>query len=106
MEAALVDGASRWQIDRFIRLPLLRPLILVALLVRMSDSFKIFDNIYVLTTGGPGRATEVLSLLIYEKNFFFREVGTASAISLIMLAMAIFLSQFFIYVLKRERALA
>jgi len=106
IEAALVDGASKWQLEIYVRLPLLRPLILVVLLIRISDSFKIFDNIYVLTTGGPGRATEVMSLLIYEKNFFYREVGNASAISLIMLVIAIGVSQLLIHVVRKERVIA
>lgn len=101
-EAAVIDGASRWQILRHITLPLLKPLLIVALLIRTCDSFKIFDNIYILTSGGPGTATEVLSLSIYKTNFFLEQVGRAAAMSLVMLIMAIILSQIIIRMLRKE----
>jgi multiple sugar transport system permease protein len=102
-EAAEIDGASGWKKLRHITLPLLKPLLLVALLIRICDSFKIFDNIYVLTMGGPGLATEVLSLSIYKANFFYRQVGKAAAMSLLMLVIAIIIAQLLIRALRRER---
>ena len=65
-KAAAVDGASRWQTFRMITLPLLKPVILVVLLLRIMDAFKVFDIVFMLTYGGPGQRTEVLSLLIYK----------------------------------------
>jgi multiple sugar transport system permease protein len=59
--AALVDGASRWQVFRYITLPMLWPVILVTALLRFMDAIKVFDTIYVLTNGGPGYSTEMLS---------------------------------------------
>lgn len=101
-EAAEIDGASGWQKLRCITIPLLKPLMMVALLIRIFDSFKIFDNIYILTMGGPGLATEVLSLSIYKANFYYRQVGKAAAMSLFMLVIAIVISQFLIKALKKE----
>jgi multiple sugar transport system permease protein len=69
IEAATIDGASRWQILRHIQLPLLRPLIVIALMLRAIDASKIFDTIHVLTGGGPGNATEVIATYAYRTNF-------------------------------------
>ncbi|MBS7649707.1 sugar ABC transporter permease, partial [Candidatus Bathyarchaeota archaeon] len=71
-EAAKIDGASRWLIFKNITIPLLKPSIIVALLFRTIDSFKIFDLIYVMTHGGPGNATMVMSLYIYRWAFIFQ----------------------------------
>lgn len=88
-EAAMVDGARGWQRLWFITLPLLaRPLLLVALL-RSIDAFKLFDKAYVLTGGGPGNATETLSMLVYKYGFQFFDQGLASAAALLMLLISI-----------------
>ncbi|MCC6314314.1 MAG: sugar ABC transporter permease [Thermomicrobiales bacterium] len=84
LEAAVVDGASRWQAYRSIVLPLLRPAIGVALLLRGIDAFKTFDLIYVLTQGGPGTSTQVLSLYTYKWGFKFFELGYAAALAYLM----------------------
>jgi multiple sugar transport system permease protein len=91
-EAAKMDGASPWQTFAYITLPLLRQSILVALLWRLIDTFRIFDVIYLLTAGGPARATEVVSLYVYTYGFKSFNLGYASAASytmiLIMLVIA------------------
>lgn len=102
-EAARIDGASAWQLLVYITLPLLKPLLMIALLIRVMDCFKIFDNIYVLTRGGPGMATEVLSLSIYKTNFWYQQVGKAAAMSFVMLFIAIGISQVLIHLLRQER---
>jgi multiple sugar transport system permease protein len=84
-EAAEVDGASKWHLFRYITLPLLRNSILLAILLRIVDSFKLFDKVYALTGGGPGLATETISMYIYREGFKFFNVGAASAASVIML---------------------
>lgn len=99
-KAALVDGASGWQIFREITLPLLRPVILVVLLLRIMDAFRIFDIIYTLTFGGPGRVTEVLSLLIYKNGLQFFQIGKASAMSWLFLLFIFLISIFFIRALQ------
>lgn len=85
LEAGVVDGASRLQLFRFIVLPTIQPAIVVALLLRAIDSFKTFDLIYVLTQGGPGITTQVLSLYTYKWGFKFFEMGYAAAMSYAML---------------------
>ena len=85
IESALVDGASRYQMLRFIILPMIKPAIVIALLLRIIDSFKTFDLVYVLTMGGPGVSTQLLSLYTYKWGFKFFEMGYASALSYLML---------------------
>jgi multiple sugar transport system permease protein len=84
-EAAKIDGASGWQTFFYLTLPLLRPTILVALLWRVIDTFRIFDVIYLLTAGGPARATETVSMYIYRYGFQSFNLGFASAASYIMI---------------------
>jgi multiple sugar transport system permease protein len=85
-ESAKVDGAGPFQRFRYITLPLLMPAIIVALIFRTMDAVRIFDTVYVLTGGGPGDATETLSLYAYKQMFSFLDFGMGSA-----LAMATFL---------------
>ncbi len=82
-EAAIVDGASEFQLFKYITWPLLLPTIIVALMFRTIFSFKVFDEIFVLTGGGPGTATEVISTYIYRVFFRFQEMDYASFLSLI-----------------------
>jgi multiple sugar transport system permease protein len=81
LEAARVDGASYWQTVRDVVLPLLKPTILLALLLRSMDLLRIFDQIFILTQGGPGSATETVSLYIYRTAFRFSNFGYAAAMS-------------------------
>jgi multiple sugar transport system permease protein len=87
-EAARLDGASPRQIFMRITLPLLMPHILLAGLLRSVDSFKIFDKVYALTGGGPGQATETLSMYVYRQGFKFFDVGIASAAAVVMVMVA------------------
>lgn len=84
-EAARIDGASWWQQFRYLTLPLLRQTILVALLWRFIDTFRIFDVIYLLTAGGPARATETVSIYVYRYGFQSFNLSFASAASYIMI---------------------
>jgi multiple sugar transport system permease protein len=85
-EAARTDGASEWQCLRHITLPLVAPHLMLAMLLRSIDTFKLFDKVYALTGGGPGNATQTLSTYIYDTGFRFFNVGPASAASVLMLA--------------------
>ncbi|MCC5947916.1 MAG: sugar ABC transporter permease [Nitriliruptoraceae bacterium] len=84
-EAAEVDGANRWQMFRRITLPLLQPLIIVVVLLRLMDIFKMFDYVYVLTRGGPGSATETLSYYNYLQGLQFFSFGYAAAMSFVQI---------------------
>lgn len=85
-EAAKVDGASRYAIFRYITIPLLKPLMLVVLLMRIMLNFRVFDTIYILTQGGPGRNTQVLGYLAYTTAFKFLHMGSSAALSYLMVA--------------------
>lgn len=78
-EAALVDGATRWQTLRRITLPLLRPTILIAMVLRSIDALKTYDIIYVMTAGGPGFASETLNIYAYNLGFGYFRFGAASS---------------------------
>jgi multiple sugar transport system permease protein len=101
-EAAEVDGATKFQIFRDITFPLLRPAVLIALLLRIMDTLRIFDQIFIMTGGGPANATETMSLYIYRHGFRFSNIGYATAMSFIMLILTILISNFFISRLKTE----
>ena len=79
-EAAYVDGASTWQVFHRVTLPLMRPIFLIALLLRFTDLFKIFDKIFIMTEGGPGSATEISNIFAYRINFRFWNLGYGAAI--------------------------
>ena len=101
-KAAQVDGASSWQIFRKITLPLLKPVILVILLLRIMDAFKVFDIVFTMTYGGPGQTTELLSMLIYKTGFRFFQIGQASALSWVFLIASLLISLVFIWRMDRE----
>lgn len=103
-EAAAIDGASAWQAFLHITIPLLRPTIVVAVLLRAIDSFKTFDLVYVMTNGGPGTSTETLSFYTYKWGFKFFQMGYASALSFVMLIMVIIFANILILATARKRA--
>ena len=82
-EAARVDGANEWQIYRYVMLPLLRPTILVAMMLRTIFAFKVFDQVFVLTGGGPGTASTVISMYIYEVFFVQFRLGYGAMLALV-----------------------
>jgi len=92
MEAAVIDGASRLQTTLYIKLPLMMPVIIVALLLRAIDAFKVLEVIFIMTNGGPGLATEILSLHIYKEAFVSYNLGRASALSNMLLIMIAFIT--------------
>ena len=91
-EAARIDGASRWQVFRYLTLPMLRPYIVVAALFRGIDALKTFDSIYVITRGGPGFASETLNLYIYASAFDYLHFGYSSAMLVIFFLIVLGLS--------------
>jgi multiple sugar transport system permease protein len=104
-EAAAIDGASRWQSFWYVTLPLLRPVLMVVLLFRTLDAFKLFDIVFIVTRGGPGDATNVLAYNIWLKGFFENQLGYAAALSVIMVAIATVLATVLIRIFAgQERA--
>lgn len=95
IEAGKIDGASPFQVFRYIIFPLLKPTFLVALIIRTIDAFKIFDVIYVLTGGGPGMGTEVLSIYSYRQGFRFFKMGYASATTILMIGIIAIICVFY-----------
>lgn len=82
--AAAVDGATPIQIFFRITLPMMAPLLAVIGLLRLIDAFKVFDSMFLLTGGGPGRATETLNILAYKMTFEFWNIGEASALAVLV----------------------
>ena len=85
IDAGRIDGASGWKLLYHVIIPALRPLILFVLIIRLMDAFRFFDTIYVLTGGGPGTATETLTMYTFSIGFSQLEMGRASALGVLTL---------------------
>ena len=104
LEAAAIDGATRRQSFWHITLPLLRPYLLVALLLRVIFEFRAFDNIYALTGGGPADATMVLSMFTYLTSFVRFDFSLGAAASWVMLVISMITCLLFIVTIRRRDA--
>ena len=91
-DSALIDGATRWQMIRFITWPLILPYVMIALVIRTIDSLKVFDTISVISQGGPGTASETINYFLYLQAFQFYNLGYASAVVVIFFSLIIALS--------------
>ncbi|MCG7209618.1 carbohydrate ABC transporter permease [Streptomyces arenae] len=89
-ESARVDGAGAWQRFRFVTLPALRPTNYIVLALSLIESFKVFDLIYALTYGGPGRSTQVLGTWMYFNVFQYYRAGYGAAIAVVITLVAVF----------------
>lgn len=85
LDAAKVDGASPWKAFTRITLPITAPVIIVVAMIRFIDAFKVFDTIFVMTSGGPGNATEMLPTYIYRQGIKFLRVGYSSATAILFI---------------------
>jgi len=103
VEAAKVDGATGIQLLRYLVLPMIKPFILFALLIRVMDSIKVFDTIFMMTEGGPGSVTETITLFAYRESFRKFEIGQGSAISIMILLLVIIISQIFIALMSKQQ---
>jgi multiple sugar transport system permease protein len=103
IESAEVDGANLFQKIRYVILPMIKIPIMVALLFRGMDVLRWFDTIRIMTNGGPGSATHVLSNYLYEDAFVYFHIGTSAAIAFLMLIMVIFFSQNLIKLMAKEQ---
>jgi len=102
-EAAEVDGASAWQSFWRITLPLLLPVIIIGILIRAMDAFKLFDIVYLVTGGGPGNVTETISFYTYLQGFKFFSLGYTAAMAFIQLIIITLIARFFLSFQKRQR---
>ncbi len=102
-EAAVTDGANRWQVFRHVTLPSIRPILFVAVLLKAIDEFRKFEGIQILTTGGPGIATTTLNLQIYDTGLFYDQVGYAAAYGVLMIGMIALTAGGIWYFLGRNR---
>jgi multiple sugar transport system permease protein len=97
LDAARVDGSSRWNLFRYIMWPMIIPAATVALAFRFVDALKLFDIVYMLTSGGPASATDVISLYVYRTAFRFGNLGAAAAMAIVIVAF----SSVFVWILLR-----
>jgi len=105
-EAAAIDGANAWQRFRYITVPLLRPIILLTLILATGGSLNSLDIPLALTGGGPGNATEIISLSLYQQSFFHLDISYGATIGTMMLIANIVLIVLYILVLKPGRSTA
>jgi multiple sugar transport system permease protein len=101
IEAARIDGANGWRVIRHIILPSLVPAIIFTISVRLMDVFRFFDTIYVLTGGGPGTATETITMYTYQLGFQLLQVGKSSALGIITLIVVAAIIAAFSRILQR-----
>jgi len=92
-EAARVYGANAWQTFRYVTLPLVKPVLMIAVIFRMMDAFKAFDHIYILTSGGPDFATTTFSVLAYNYAYTTDNFGMASAMAVVLLIIIIVITK-------------
>jgi ABC-type sugar transport system permease subunit len=101
-DAAAIDGANAWRRFTWITLPLLRPAIMVVLVIRTVEAFRVFDIIYTITRGGPVNGTMVISYLTYEETFRFLKLGSGAALSFIVSGFILILALVYIRILYTE----
>jgi multiple sugar transport system permease protein len=102
-EAAAIDRASRWFTFRRITLPLVTPLLLIAVIFRTMEAFKTFDLAFIMTGGGPGTATELISIKLYNMAFPQWQTGKSCALAYILLIMIIGISNIYIKYLNKAK---
>jgi multiple sugar transport system permease protein len=101
-EAARVDGASRWQVLRYITIPLLRPTIALMLVLSITGSLLAFDQFFILTRGGPDNSTVTLVMVIYREAFVRFDLGGAAALSVVLLAALVALNVLQLRAVRRK----
>ena len=102
LQAGLMDGATSGQIFRHIVIPLIKPVLVVVLMIRFIDAFKVFDTVYVMTNGGPGSATEMLPNYIYKQGLKFFDAGYAAALAIVFVLTMTLCTTLFLRWRKRE----
>lgn len=102
IEAATMDGATRWQVFRYVTLPMLKPALLVVLVIRTVEAFRVFDIVYVITGGGPANATHVISYLTYLETFSYLHLGRGAALSFLVSGFVLALALVYMRLLHTE----
>lgn len=106
IESASLDGASWWQVQRYVALPAIQPIILTVVLIRTIDCLRFVDKIFVMTYGGPAGATSTLGFQIYLKGFKYFQMGATAAYSIVYMAIIIILAKLLIRTFSRADARA
>jgi multiple sugar transport system permease protein len=106
MDAAKVDGATAWQRLTRVMLPLLAPILLINLVIVTIETFNTFDMVLALTSGGPGRSTEVIALSIYNQIFQQFDLGPGAATAVLLLAVNVGMTAVYLRFLEREEEVA
>lgn len=106
LEAAKVDGAGPWQTTRLIILPILKPLVLVLVVISTIWNFKIFDQVYVMTRGGPARATEVLAIATWREAFTQHDFGLAAALAVSMFVILAVITALYLWLIRDDEEFA
>jgi multiple sugar transport system permease protein len=101
-EAARLETKSRWQIVRYVQMPFLLPSVTVILILRTADILKMFDTVFTMTRGGPGAATELVSVYIQRVGFRVFDQGVASAQAIMLLILTIVLARLYVKYVYRE----
>lgn len=100
-EAAKIDGANSWQLFRHITLPLITPAIFFVLVMGIIGSFQAFDQVYIMTNGGPAKATTVIVFYIWQNAFKFFKMGYASAVAYVLFLLILGVTLFQWYIRRR-----
>jgi multiple sugar transport system permease protein len=100
-ESAKIDGATHWQMFRYITLPLITPFLFIAAMIRTIDAVKSFDTIFAITQGGPGSASETINLYLYSVAFVYYDLGYGSAIAVVFFALIVALAAMLLYLRQR-----
>jgi multiple sugar transport system permease protein len=103
-EAGVIDGCSAWKLFIYIKLPLLKPALLLSLLIRTMDCFRTFDSIYAMTGGGPGTASQNLNILMYNTGFEFFQISKVSAMAILSLIIILSICTFMVKKLQKGDA--
>ena len=102
-EAAKVDGAQGWTLVQYLTLPMMKPIILAAAIIRMLDAFKVYEYVYAITRGGPGEATETMQYFIYRTGFIYFRAGESAAMSYTFIVIITILVIILFQILQGER---
>lgn len=103
-EAAKIDGTNAWQRFRHVTLPMMRPVALTVLLLSFIFTFKTFDNIYVMTKGGPGDATGIMPIYAYDLAFKFFEFSDGAVASTVLIIISILMALVYFWMTRKEEA--